>query len=87
MAHTIEQGVITAARISEHLDAKEQAIFIAGFVECIKYQSFQSPPHPIKVAQVRQAFELFFNEQITFSRMVEILNEIAEGKHKERIEI
>lgn len=58
-----------------------------GIEEGATWQSSQPNPHRIKVAHVRQAFDLFFNEQITFPRMVEILNEIAEGKHKERIEI
>jgi hypothetical protein len=31
--------------------------------------------------------DMYFTEQISHNRMVEILNDIAEGKHKERIEI
>ena len=34
---TIEEAGITAVSLSEHLDAKEQAFFIAGFQECVKY--------------------------------------------------
>ena len=35
---TIEEAGIIAANICQHLDAKEQAFFIAGFQECIKWQ-------------------------------------------------
>ncbi len=34
----IEEAGVIAAGLCEHLDAKEQAMFIAGFQECIKWQ-------------------------------------------------
>ncbi len=35
---TLEEAGVIAAGLCEHLDAKEQAMFIAGFVECVKWQ-------------------------------------------------
>ncbi len=52
-----------------------------------KKQSSQPNPHRITESQVFEIIDLWKLKLITFSRMVEILNEIAEGKHKERIEI
>jgi len=80
MTETIEQA---AERLISNYTLEDKQVFLAG----VTWQSSQPNPHRIKVAHVRQAFDLFFNEQITFPRMVEILNEIAEGRHKERIEI
>ena len=34
---TIEEAGIIAVSLSEHLTAQEQAFFVAGFQECIKY--------------------------------------------------
>ena len=34
---TIEEAGVIAVGMSEHLDAKEQAFFVAGFQEAIKY--------------------------------------------------
>jgi hypothetical protein len=34
---TVEKSGTIAVGMSEHLEAKEQAMFIAGFQECIKY--------------------------------------------------
>jgi hypothetical protein len=86
-AETIEQAAITAAKMSEHLEAKEQAMFIAGFIECIKHQSSQPNSHRINASRLMQLRLLYNSQKITYIRMVEILNEIAAGKHKERIEI
>jgi len=36
---TIEEAGIIAAGICEHLDAKEQVLFIAGFIESAKWQA------------------------------------------------
>jgi hypothetical protein len=62
-------------------------VIITVFKDGAFHQLSQPNPHRITQAHVRQAYDLFFSEIITHSRMVEILNEIAEGKHKERIEI
>ena len=36
---TIDKATKIAVELSKHLDAKEQAFFVAGFQECIKYMS------------------------------------------------
>ena len=36
---TLEEAGGIAAGLCQHLEAKEQAMFIAGFIECAKYQS------------------------------------------------
>jgi hypothetical protein len=51
------------------------------------YQSSQPNPHRITDWQVSKLCRMYENGTVKLSRMVEILNEIAEGKHKERIEI
>ena len=85
MTETIEQA---AREYSEGRTNKlEENLSFIDFYNGAMWQLSQPNPHRIKVAHVRQAFDLFFNEQITYSRMVEILNEIAAGKHKERIEL
>lgn len=43
--------------------------------------------HPIKIWHVTTLIGLWENNQITYSRMVEILNEIAAGRHKNGIEL
>ena len=35
---TLEEVGVIAAGLCEHLEAREQAFFIAGFQECIKWQ-------------------------------------------------
>jgi hypothetical protein len=39
---TLEEATKIAVKLSEHLDAKEQAFFIAGFQECAKWQQERS---------------------------------------------
>jgi hypothetical protein len=51
------------------------------------WQLSQPNPHRIKVAHLFELDDMYNSGKITHSRMVEILNEIAEGKHKERIEL
>jgi hypothetical protein len=58
-----------------------------NFIRGATWQSSQPNPHRIKVAHVHKLLMMYDASQITFSRMVEILNEIAAGKHKERIEL
>jgi hypothetical protein len=40
---TIEDAGIIAVGLSEHLEPKQQAFFIAGFQECIKYLMSNQP--------------------------------------------
>jgi hypothetical protein len=35
---TLEEAGVIAAGLCQHLEAKEQAMFIAGFIECAKWQ-------------------------------------------------
>ena len=37
MTLTIKEAGVIAVGMSEHMNAKEQAMFIAGFQECVKY--------------------------------------------------
>ena len=39
---TLDEAAKIAVELSEHLEAKEQAFFIAGFQECVKYMSNQT---------------------------------------------
>ena len=64
-----------------------QEIWEDGVRRGATWQSSQPNPHRIKVAHLMEVMALWDSNQITYSRMVEILNEIAAGKHKERIEI
>lgn len=58
-----------------------------GIEDGATWQSSQPNPHRIKEAHIFELEWLYYHDKITHSRMVEILNEIAEGKHKERIEL
>lgn len=44
-------------------------------------------PHRIRVWHTRKLEQMLHNEEITYSRMVEVLNEIAAGSHKNGIEL
>lgn len=52
-----------------------------------KWQAKQSKPHRITESQLVDVMDLWQLNKISHNRMVEILNEIAAGKHKEGIEI
>jgi hypothetical protein len=58
-----------------------------GIEEGATWQSSQPNPHRIRTWHLRKLEWMLRDEQISYSRMVEILNEIAAGKHKERIEL
>jgi hypothetical protein len=62
---------------------------IQDFMVCFAdyWQLSQPNPNRIRIWHLRKLNDMLFLGEITFSRMVEILNEIADGKHKERIEI
>jgi hypothetical protein len=62
-------------------------IISIAFETGAKWQSSQPNPHRITEAQMRKIISLWDSSGITLTRMVEILNEIAAGKHKEKIEI
>jgi hypothetical protein len=58
-----------------------------GIEDGALWQASQPNPNRIRVWHTRELEQMLHNEQISYSRMVEILNEIAAGKHKEKIEI
>jgi hypothetical protein len=80
---TIEQAAERYADDIGNKNGTAQFDFIRG----AKWQSSQPNPHLITVVHVGYLLSLVDKDEITTYRMVEILNEIAEGKHKERIEI
>ena len=61
--------------------------YIEGIEVGAKWMYKQSTPHPIRQHHLIELEALYAESKITHSRMVEILNEIAAGKHKEGIEI
>jgi hypothetical protein len=80
MTETIEQAA-ERLKIEWRIDRPQD------FIEGAKWQSSQPNPHRIRTWHLRKLEWMLRDEQISYSRMVEILNEIASGKHKERIEI
>jgi hypothetical protein len=81
MTETIEQAAV------KYKSLKLPDDLFDGFVAGATWQRSQPNPHRIYITQVIDLKELHYLGKITYWRMVEILNEIAEGKHKERIEI
>jgi len=80
MTETIEQA---AERFSKEGSWQCPESFKAGW----NARDSQPNPHHIYITQVIKLEDLYNSRKITRFRMVEILNEIAAGKHKERIEI
>jgi hypothetical protein len=86
MTETIEQAAERYADSKISTGLFRQAN-IKDFKAGATWQLSQPKPHRIKEWQLIHLNELYLTAKITHSRMVEILNEIAEGKHKERIEL
>jgi hypothetical protein len=92
MTETIEQAAeryyqehIDQSNIPrEHYEREIQDLMVC-FAD--NWQSSQPNPHRIRMWHLRKLNDMVFLGEVNFSRMVEILNEIAAGKHKERIEI
>jgi len=92
MTETIEQAAERIFNISEE---KKGDVFFGSYIAHLRkgfkfganWQLSQPNPHRIKEWQLVQLNELYLTDKITHSRMVKILNEIAAGKHKERIEL
>jgi hypothetical protein len=80
MTETIEQAA-ERLKIEWKIDRPQD------FIEGAKWQSSQPNQNRIRIWHLRKLNDMLFLGEITFSRMVEILNEIAEGKHKEMIEL
>ncbi len=81
MTETIEQAA------EKYKSLKLPDDLFDGFVAGATWQRSQPNPHRITEAHIYELDDLYYKNKITHSRMVEILNEIAAGKHKERIEI
>ncbi len=64
-----------------------QEIWEDGVRRGANWQSSQPNPHRIEMWHLLELNALVYSNKLAYSRMVEILNEIAAGKHKERIEI
>jgi len=86
MTETIEQVAERYVKENFEMYAFPEVIMTV-FKDGAEYQSSQPNPHRIFLAHVIELEDLYNSGKITRSRMVEILNEIAAGKHKERIEI
>jgi hypothetical protein len=92
MTETIEQAAeryyqehIDQSNIPrEHYEREIQDLMVC-FADY--WQCSQPNPHRITQAHFDKLIDLMFCGKINNSRMVEILNEIATGKHKERIEL
>jgi hypothetical protein len=89
MTETIEQAAEKYSHKKGDIPTTEleDAIFKQGFKDGATWQLSQPSPHRIYITQVIELEDLYNSGKITRSRMVEILNEIAAGKHKERIEL
>jgi hypothetical protein len=84
MTETIEQAAERYAK--EYFESYSfPEVIMTVFKDGAFHQLSQPNPNRITDAHVRQLHYVWFNDEITLSRMVEILNEIAAGKHKERI--
>lgn len=88
---TIEQAAERLVR--EHPDFKAEGLSeyhngrLNGIIEGATWQLSQPNPHRIFLSHVIELEDMYNSGKITRYRMVEILNEIAAGKHKERIEL
>jgi hypothetical protein len=86
MTETIEQAAQRYAKEYFECYAFPEVIKTV-FKDGAFHQSSQPNPHRITVVHVGYLLSLVDRNEITTYRMVEILNEIAEGKHKEKIDI
>lgn len=70
---TIEEAGAIAAGLCEHLEAKEQAMFIAGFQECAKWQAekMYSEEEAYKIWKAGQEYWKTSGESITFEELIE----------------
>jgi hypothetical protein len=87
MTETIEQAKDRKYPLNKLEHLQLNTAIRTGFDEGATWQSSQPNPHRIKVSHVKELMHRLNLDEISYSRMVEILNEIAAGKHKERIEI
>ncbi len=90
MTETIEQAAENNKDLA-YWEANAEEDYAKTPISVLRYlselESSQPNPHRIFLAHVIELEDLYNSGKITRSRMVEILNEIAAGKHKERIEL
>ena len=90
MTETIEQAAESNKDLA-YWRANAEEDYLTTPISVLRYiselESSQPNPHRITVVHVGYLLSLVDKNEITTYRMVEILNEIAAGKHKERIEI
>jgi hypothetical protein len=90
MTETIEQAAESNKDLA-YWRANAEEDYLTTPISVLRYiselESSQPNPHRIRTWHLRKLEWMLRDEEISYSRMVEILNEIAEGKHKERIEI
>jgi hypothetical protein len=87
MTETIEQAKDRKYPLNKLEHLQLNTAIRTGFDEGATWQLSQPNPHRITVDHLMEIQTLYDRNKISYSRMVEILNEIAAGKHKERIEI
>ncbi len=73
----------------EHWKANAEEDYITTPISVLRYISEleKTKPNIITESQVVDVMDLWQMNEISYDRMVEILNEIAAGKHKNGIEI
>lgn len=78
---TLEKASNIAVQLSEHLDAQEQAFFIAGFQECIKWQQQQNKNlySEKDIMNALHSVELKYNRDFTkiYEGVLEYLKQIT----------
>jgi hypothetical protein len=90
MTETIEQAAesnkdLAYWRANAEEDYAKTPISVLRYIS--ELESSQPNPHSITVENIVDIMALWYANKITHSRMIEILNEIAAGMHKERIEL
>ena len=79
---TIEEAGIIAAGICEHLDAKEQALFIAGFIESAKWQAKRMYSEKDLISFAHFYFEEEFNSTMQTSKSTDEIFKEWFGQNK-----
>jgi hypothetical protein len=90
MTETIEQAAENNKDLA-YWRANAEEDYLTTPISVLRYiselESSKPNPNRVKAWQVDNLLIMLRKDQIAYPRMVEILNEIAAGKHKERIEI
>lgn len=91
MTETIEQAAERYAEAYRCPATNEKEYCKHDIISAVKFgatwQLSQPNPHRIEMWHLLELNALVYSNKLAYSRMVEILNEIAAGKHKERIKL